>query len=134
MSEIKVIQARHPDGTMEECSVEISNGPNWKLVFRGAGLNKRPFTGSDLFAAFTSLRKTLEENEIQLLCVGARPDVFPSGMSRDMGGGRKAYVMKLGQPVRSEPVDIFDFSDVQLIGSVSEQQAFHDKWIASLRK
>jgi hypothetical protein len=134
MSEIKVIQARHPDGTKEECSVEISNGPDWKRLFSGVGLENRLFTGNDLFAAFISLRRALEESGIKLLCAGFRPDVYPSGMSRSMGGGRKAYVTKLGQPARSAPVDIFDFSDAELIGSVSEQQAFHDQWVASLQK
>lgn len=134
MSEIKVIQVRHPDGAKEECSIEISNGPDWKLVFSGAGLHRRLYTGRDLFDAFISLRKALEEGGIQLLCVGARRDVYPSGMSRDMGGGRKVYVTKLGEPARSAPLDIFEFSDVEWIGSVSEQLAFHDQWSASLRK
>jgi len=38
MSEVEVIEARHLDGTIEECSIEISQGPAWKLVFSGAGL------------------------------------------------------------------------------------------------
>jgi hypothetical protein len=135
MTEIKAIKIRHPDGTIEECSVEIAQGPQWKLVFSGAGHPQREFSNGDLFDALTSLRKTLEESGIQILCAGARRDVFPSGMSRDMGGGRKAYITKLGNPaLRTDLVDIFDYSEPQSVGNVSEQQAFHEKWVASLRK
>jgi hypothetical protein len=135
MSEIKAIKARRPDGTTEECTVEIVQNPQSKLVFFGAGFQGREFSGGDLFDAFTSLRKTLEEAGVQLLCAGARPEVFPSGMSRDMGGGRKAYITKLGNPaLRTDLVDIFDYSDAQSVGSVSDQHAFHERWVASLRK
>ena len=135
MSEIKAIKVRGPDGTIEECSVEIVQDPKWKLVFFGAGIERREFSNGDLFDAFTSLRKVLEESGVQILCAGARPDVFPSGMSRDMGGGRKAYITKLSSPaLRTDLVDIFDHSEPQSVGSVSAQQAFHEKWVASLRK
>jgi hypothetical protein len=135
MTKIKTVKARYLDGTIEECSIEISQGPQWRLVFSGAGLQGRQFSDGDLFDLFTSLRKTLEESGVQLLCAGSRPDVFPSGMSRQMGGGRKAYVTKLGRPaLRTDLVDIFDYSDAKSVGSVSEQLAFHEKWIASLRK
>jgi hypothetical protein len=133
MSETKTIKARQPDGTIEECSVQI--GPQWKLVFSGSGMQGREFSNGDLFDALTSLRRALENTGVQLLCAGARPDVFPSGMSRDMGGGRKAYITKLGRPaLQTDLVDIFDYSDPQSVGTVSDQQAFHEKWIASLRK
>jgi hypothetical protein len=135
MSETKTIKARRPDGTIEECPVQIVQNPQWKLVFSGAGFREREFSNGDLFDAFTSLRTALEKINVQLLCAGARLDVFPSGMSRDMGGGRKAYITKLGCPaLRSDLVDIFDYSDAQSVGKVSDQQAFHEKWIASLRK
>jgi len=135
MSEIKTIKARRPDGTIEDCSVEIAQDPQWKLIFSGVGLQRCEFSCGDLFDAFTLLRKALEEDRIQLLCAGARPEVFPSGMSRDMAGGRKAYVTKLGSPaLRTDLVDIFDYSDAQCVGRVSDQQAFHQKWVTSLRK
>jgi len=98
-------------------------------------MQRREFSNGDVFDTFILLRTTLEEIEIKLLCGGSRPDVFPSGMSREMSGGRKAYITKLGKPaLKADLVDIFDHTDIQLIGSVSEQQAFHNKWIASLRE
>jgi hypothetical protein len=131
-AEIKVVKAQHPDGTLEESSIEVQQ-PEWKLVFSGAGMSYRPFVAQDLFGALIELRKVLEEKGIRLLCAGARRDVFPSAMSRDMSGGRKAYITKMGCPGRREDlVDIFDYADTQLIGSVSEQKTFHDNWFASL--
>jgi hypothetical protein len=135
MSETKTIKARRPDGTIEECSVHIVQSHQWRLVFSGFGMQGRDFSNGDLFDAFTSLRTALENIGVQLLCAGARPDAFPSGMSRNMGGGRKAYITKLGCPaLRTDLVDIFDYSDAQSVGSVSDQHAFHERWVASLRK
>ena len=135
MSETKTIKVRRPDGVIEECSVEIVQDPQWKLIFSGVGLQGREFVNGDIFDAFISLRTALETIGVQVLCAGARPNVFPSGMSRDMGGGRKAYITRLGSPaLRADLVDIFDYSDAQSVGSVSDQQAFHEKWAASLRK
>jgi len=135
MSEIKNLKIRYSDGKTEECSIEIIQQPQWKLIYLGAGLQEQEFAGADLFDALVELRKTLEKIGIQLLCAGARRDVYPSGMSRDMSGGRKAYVTSLGRPaLRTALLDIFDSADYELVGSVAEQQMFHEKWVASLRK
>jgi hypothetical protein len=135
MSETKTIKVRYLNGTIEDCSIQVAQHPEWKLVLSGEGFRGREFSGGDLFDALTSLRVALEELDIQLLCNGARPDVFPSGMSRDMSGGRKAYVTKLGCPaLRTDMVDIFDYADAQSVGTVRDQQIFHEQWVASLRK
>jgi hypothetical protein len=135
MSETRTIKAQRPDGGIEQSSIEIAQSPQWRLVFSGVGFRNLEFSNGDLFDAFTSLRVALEEIGVRLLCAGARADVFPSGMSRDMGGGRKGYITKLGQPaLRCDLVDIFDHCDAQFIGKVSDQQAFHKKWAASLLK
>ena len=47
--------------------------------------------GPDLFEALQAVRRRLEDAGMLLCCQGARADVFPSGMSRQMGGGRRAY-------------------------------------------
>jgi hypothetical protein len=106
-----------------------------ETCFFRAGHPKREFSNGDLFDSLISLRKALEESGIQILCAGARPDVFPSGMSRNMSGGRKAYITKLGNPaLLINLVDIFDYSEPQSVGKISEPEAFHKKWIVSLRK
>jgi hypothetical protein len=134
MTENKTVEIRHRDGRIEKCSVNVPNTPPWRLAFLGAGMENQEFSGRDLFDALNELRKILENKGFQLLCAGARRDVFPSGMSRDMSGGRKAYINRLGHPARqTDLVDIFEYADAEL-GSVSQQAEFHKQWINSLQK
>ena len=115
-----------------EGAIEVHTRP-WKLVFSAPGLQRQEFTARDLFDALVALRRELEKLGIKLLCAGARTDVFPSGMSRSMGGGRKAYVMRMGTPA-SELVDIFDYAGPELVGGVDQQREFRDQWLVSLKK
>jgi hypothetical protein len=74
------------------------------------------FTELDLYKAMQSLREHLEAKGYQLLCAGARPDVMPSAMSRSMGGGRQAYVLRPGKQA-TELVDIFDYAEPAVVGT-----------------
>jgi hypothetical protein len=59
--------------------------------------------------------------------------VWPSGMSRVMGLGLKAYLVKPGEPAK-RIVNIFgDCPDV-IPSSVANQEEFAPEWMASLRK
>lgn len=52
--------------------------------------NGQTFIGRDrydYFGAMLDLRLSLEQHGILLMCIGARRDVWPSGMQRDMGQG-----------------------------------------------
>ena len=134
MNENITVKVRSPSGEVKECTIELSQSPPWKLVFSGMSLGRREFSGDDLFNALIALRIELEGMGVQLLCSGARIDVFPSAMSRQMGGARKAYVTRLKRPgLPADLVDIFDYSAPESVGSVAQQKAFHDKWFASLR-
>lgn len=56
-------------------------------------------------------------------------------MSRSMGGGRKAYVMRLGQSAGTHDlVDIFNPVELEAVGTVEEQRAYVDAWLASLKQ
>lgn len=124
-----------PGGGLERCEVIPSGASPWRLTVSGIGEVQREFCGDDLFDALTALRSEFEARGCRLLCAGARVDVFPSGMSRSMGGGRKAYVTKLGKPTgETSLVDIFDYAEPNLVGTVEEQQEFRKRWIASLRE
>jgi hypothetical protein len=91
------------------------------------------FKGPDLFFALTLLRFYLEKQDIYLLCCGARIDVYPSGMNRDMSNGRVACVTRIGEFAEIEDlVEIFSPANFSEIGSVADQKAFHQKWIDSL--
>lgn len=91
--------------------------------------------GEDLFDALCELRLKLEQHGLLLRCAGTDLDVYPSGMSRAMGGGRKAYRLTMGKPAtRVDMVDIFDASTAQRGSTVSEQKAFFEQWLQSLGK
>lgn len=81
-----------------------------------------------MFEALIALRLLLERRGGCLLCAGARTNVFPSSMSRDMGGGRMAYVLRLGEPAL-ELVDIFASAERSQVGTVEEQRAFQSLWM-----
>jgi hypothetical protein len=54
-------------------------------------------------------------------------------MSRDMGGGRKVYIRRLGsQATLDDLVDIFDYAEPDLVGTVEEQRAHYRNWLNCL--
>jgi len=89
--ETRITKILHSDGTIEQGEAQIISTVPGEILFSGAGMVRSPFQGNDLFDAFLSLRQKLEEMNFRLLCAGSRHNVWPSGMSRSMGGGRKAY-------------------------------------------
>ena len=129
------IDVLHADGTVEHCTVAIEMNPVRKLLFSGLAWTGKEFSRHDLFEALIALRNTLEEKGAVLLCAGARRDVFPSGMQRDMAGGGKAYVIRLGVHATVKNIlDIFDPADAAQVTSVSDQRAFFEEWLKSAKK
>jgi len=137
MSKIENItsKARLSDGTVKELRLYVSldvQSKRWQIQLESLEENATSFRETDLYKAMQALRKYLEAKGCQLLCAGARPEVVPSGMSRSMGGGRKAYVIHLGKQA-TESVDIFDYAEPALVGTVQQQREYVEAWIASLR-
>lgn len=95
------------------------------------------FSGSqtmhDHFGAFELLRSRLWSQGLVPLCYAASRNVYPSGMTRQMGGGRMAYRVTFGkQALSKDLVDIFDRGpDIDPV-TPEEQRAFFEQWIASL--
>ncbi|MBD2798479.1 hypothetical protein ID856_18605 [Xenorhabdus sp. 18] len=88
---------------------------------------------TDYFSCFAELRNKLKD--IIFLCKGAKINVFPSAMQRDMGLGRVAYETTLGQRGLPEnQVHIFDFEDKDVDVSPEEQEKFHYEWFESFRQ
>jgi hypothetical protein len=93
------------------------------------------FIDVDLFECLIQLRIELSKHGFVALCNGARLNVYPSGMCRDMGGGSSAYVMTLGEPAGLEDlVDILDYAPIELIASIEEQKQFVESWRNSFDK
>lgn len=96
--------------------------PNWILEFTSPSIKKLSFTATDVFECLTQLRLELAQYGYKPLCNGARLNVYPSGMCRDMGNGLSAYVFTPGKQVDSEDlVGIFDYAEPDSIASVEEQ-------------
>jgi hypothetical protein len=88
---------------------------------------------SDCFAALQGIRRKAEGRGWRICCMGSRQNVWPSAMSRDMGGGFKAYVLTLGSQGRTDTmVEILDPDEPDSYCSVSEQEAFAARWFDSL--
>jgi hypothetical protein len=120
-------------GVNAPLDVQPSETAPWTLKVSGSGFCSSEFVGDDLFDALISLRRVLDQQGRKLLCAGARKDVSPSGMSRNMGNARKAYVTKIGAPA-TQTVDIFDPAEPDEVGTVNEQRLYRDTWIASLKE
>lgn len=122
------------NGTKTVAALDISASSPWNFGFHWLN-EKLSFDGSDLFVCLVELRKFLAARDCIPLCNGARIDVFPSAMSREMSGGRIAYVTTMGKSTsREDIVDIFDATDEPKVGSVDEQKTFHENWGKSLIK
>lgn len=85
---------------------------------------EREFPGVDLFDCLLSLREHLESRGLLLCCQGARRDVSPSGMTRQMSNGRLAYIIRPNARVSDDDlVDIFEPADCRDAVSVAQQKA-----------
>jgi hypothetical protein len=100
----------------------------YKLEFESPAIGKLSFINQDLFECLKDLRKNLQLRGYIALCNGARLDVRPSAMSRDMSGGIIAYILdfKLRRDRSTTvTVDIFDYAEPSLIASVEDQFKYY---------
>ncbi|MEZ6046262.1 MAG: hypothetical protein R3C11_11975 [Planctomycetaceae bacterium] len=82
------------------------------------------------FFALCELRQKLQETGLSPLCFGAAENVYPSGMSLSMSGGRMAYRMTPGKQARMQDlVDIFDTEPDLVPVTVEAQKAFFERWL-----
>ena len=100
------------------------NGPNCELTLNAGELTLTA-SGPDYFEAFCRIREELDKSGLVPFCYGASRYVWPSGMCRDMGLGRKAYNGRIGQRLTSNDlVGIFETGpDVEPV-TVAEQRAY----------
>lgn len=90
---------------------------------------------SDYFEAFCAIRRKLEAEGLIPFCYGASLNVYPSAMSRRMGGGLKAYRLTEGKHSRREDlVFLFDEGPDVIPTSVDMQRSFFNDWVTSPRE
>lgn len=86
-----------------------------------------------VFNALCALRRVLEKIGIFVMCNASALDVYPSPMQIAMGNSTLAYRNTLGQQALAKDiVDMLDLSEVSGLATVDEQEAFHQRWLASL--
>lgn len=134
-SESIAVRIRRLDGSEVQATLSFARAePTWLALTTDLAFTVR-FEGVDLFACLQDLRRHLRTKSEILLCNGARRDVFPSGMSRQMSGGRIAYKLQMvGRPPgRDDLIDIFGACEPEAVATVDEQREFHEQWASSLR-
>lgn len=91
-------------------------------------------TEEGFFDAQCAIRRDLEKEGLLINCYGGSRTVFPSPMSRSMGYGEKAYLLKMGQQAKaSNLVSIFESSPDVEPATLEQQQAYYNEWLQSLR-
>ncbi|HHW9168506.1 TPA: hypothetical protein ACU3FM_000891 [Salmonella enterica] len=86
--------------------------------------------GNDYFSCLVELRK--KAPHIKFLCKGAKINVYPSSMARQMSQGMVAYELVIGK--QATIVHTFDFDDEDIAENPDEQIDFYKKWVSSLRR
>jgi hypothetical protein len=129
---VRVIKFLAPNGEIKNVKVKFATAPPWFIELSLVELETTNFEGDDLFDCLCSLRSKLDVLGIKILCNGARIDAYPSPMLQS-SGARKVYVTTMGkQALRENLVDIFDETTADKVGTVEEQEDYHNKWFDSL--
>jgi len=119
------------DETISLSDEDIGDGCRLVCVVRG---ETHHADERDFFEALRTIRRrVLEPKGLIPFCYGASLKVWPSGMSRDMGRGLKAYKIEVGAPA-SELVGIFEEGSDIIPVSVQLQEDYARDWLASLRR
>jgi len=125
---------RFGDGAVVTASLSFSTQAPWRLALESERVSVGPCEGTDLFDALLALRTDLEREGAMLLCKGAYENVWPSGMTRSMFGGRKAYSLELGvRPSKHDLVDIFGPAVADCVVTPEKQRHFWESWLESVR-
>ena len=120
-----VVRMKTPSGDVQDIRGSVSTEDRgYALDLEIPNLGPRRTVGPDQFECLLRIRAEFEPLGFHFLVNGARRNVWPSGMAREMGGGKQAYVLVLGQPGRPELVDIFEPADESQIALVQEQRDF----------
>jgi hypothetical protein len=83
---------------------------------------ERVYEEVDLLECLKSARRDLEAMGLLLCCQGARLNVFPSGMTRQMADGRLSYSIQPGKELSDDDlVDIFAPADCSEVVTLEDQ-------------
>ena len=130
---IKVISILQSDGGILSFSINLEGEYGGIKISWSQGNLNGEVHAEDYFAGLIQVREIFSKKNIVVLCNGARYDVYPSRMSRQMSKGIKAYALTLGrQTSQADLVDIFGLADLNKIGTPQQQKDYYEKWLNSL--
>jgi hypothetical protein len=122
-----VLPSLDAQGGRATCDLEAMRSRNhqdYALAVASTPIGEGTFHGPDLFTCLFRLRRFLVERGWRILCQGARPDAWASGMARDMGAGLKVYIMTPDDPNGwNHLVRTFDEATEAEVGTLEEQRA-----------
>ena len=126
---------RGPDG-VSTADLVYSLWPCWlRVMLPNEQVIEATCDAPDLLHCLLEVRRQLEERHIRLCVQGALPNVWPSGMARQMSGGLKAYRRVMGQPTRMDDlVNIIDPADCDEVVTEAEQRAWLKRWFDDLKE
>ena len=117
------LTAASRDGRSERIRLDIDDPAGSSVTLVRSSGEETVHAGVDLFECLQGIRRHLESEGLLLCCQGARPDVFPSGVFRQMSNGRYAYPLRRDPPLTDEDlVDIFAPADISEVGTVDDQR------------
>jgi len=114
------------DGAVADATVSWRlEGMQWVVEIDSPAFETVEAKADDAFEALCLVRAELEPLGWRIGVAGAQPDVWPSGMARDQGGGLSAYRMtsRGGESM----VDTFEPVDPATVTTVDEQRALIDR-------
>jgi hypothetical protein len=134
MSQQILLEMFNRSGDIVQCTLSFSSRPPWIIEFYSPTIGQHHSSGDDLFESLSNLRSKLEQLNWFIMCFGSRIDTYPSRMSRQMSGGKKLYLLKMGEPANEQNlVDTFEATSAEKIGTLAEQLAYYRQWLNSLK-
>ncbi len=133
MPENHLIRVLADDSEQQWPLTTSRRGRDWLLTIASPGGKSWAAEGPDVFKALRALRRILDPLGIRLGVNGARRDAWASGMQCDMGEGRVVYLLVEGQASRPEQVSTLGHTSISHVGTVSDQEEQHERWLRSRR-
>lgn len=108
--------------TKQSVVLSFSTGHPWHLRAAFDDGEVWDIEDRDLFECLIKVRRRLEAQGALICCEGSRPDVYPSGMARQMGGARRAYRLVADRATQVPTlVDIFSPAPCSMVVTVQAQ-------------
>lgn len=115
--------------------VEDSDREVEDLTLIGPGGVEWNGSGGNAWDSLRDLRRHFEVAGGRICCNGSRTNAWVSSMAISMADGAVVYLTRKGWPVRSKDlVEIFAYAPPNTIGSLEEQELFHEEWLRTPRR